>query len=163
MRKLSIAIAVGALAVCLAVAPAAAKPGPKAPKDVASTVTLVATPTTIDAATTTVAVSGNVKANSSCRKNRTVSFSYTDASGTTAVGTAVTGPNGDYSATLPKPTTTGPATVTLTATVAEAIRVTKGQSKGKGKKKGHGKKARKFNCLSGTASSVLTVPAAPTI
>ena len=162
MRKLSIAIAVGALAVCLAVAPAAAKPGPKAPKDVASTVTLVATPTTIDAATTTVAVSGNVKANSSCRKNRTVRFSYTDAGVTTDVGTAVTGPNGDYSVALPKPTTAGPL-VTLTATVDAATRKTKGQSKGKGKKKGHGKKARKFNCLSGTASSVLTVPAAPTI
>ena len=109
MRKLPIAIAVGALAVCVAVAPAVAKPGPKAPKDVASTITVVASPTTIEAATTTVAVSGNVKANSSCRKNRTVRFSYTDATGTTALTeTAVTGPNGDYSATLPKPTTTGP-------------------------------------------------------
>ena len=57
-----------------------------------------------------------LQANSSCRKNRTVRFSYVDAAGTTALTeTAVTGPNGDYSATLPKPTTTGPASVTLMA------------------------------------------------
>ena len=136
-----------------------AKPGPKAPKGVASTITVSATPTTIEPTTTTVAVSGNVGASSSCRKNRTVRFSYMDASGTTALTeTAVTGPNGDYSATLPKPTTTGPATATLMATVDEAIRVTKGQSKGKGKKKGHKKgKAKKFNCLSATAQTALTV------
>ena len=105
-----------------------------------------------------MAVSGNVKANSSCRKNRTVRFSYVDAAGTTALTeTAVTGPNGDYSATLPKPTTTGPASVTLMATVDEAVRSTKGQSKGKGKKKGHKKKAKKFNCLSATGQTTLTV------
>ena len=155
MRKLPIAIAVCALAVSLTAATAVAKKGPK---DVASTVTLVASPTTIEPTTTTVAVSGNVKANSSCRKNRTVSFSY-DASGVITVlsETAVTKSNGNYSVTLPKPTTTGPATVTLIATVEQAVRKTKGESKGKGKKKGHGKKAKKFNCLEGTAQTALTV------
>lgn len=158
MRKLPIAIAVGALAISVAAVPAVAKPGPK---NVGGTVTVVASPTTIEPTTTTVAVSGNVKANSSCRKNRTVRFSYVDANGTTALTeTAVTRSNGDYSATLPKPTTTVPvpASVTLVATVDEAVRVTKGQSKGKGKKKGHKKgKAKKFNCLSATAQTPLTV------
>jgi hypothetical protein len=160
MRKLPIAIAVGALAVSVAAVPAIAKPGPKGAKNVVSTITLVASPTTIEPTTETVAVSGNIKANSSCRKNRTVHFSYEDENGTTALTeTAVTGPNGDYSATLPKPTTTVPvpASVTLVATVDEALRVTKGQSKGKGKKKGHKKKAKKFNCLGATAQTALTV------
>ncbi len=159
MRKLPVAIAVGVLAVSLAAAPTViAKPGPKGPKNVGGTITVVATPSTIETTTTTVAASGNVKANSSCRKNRTVRFSYVDSAGTTVLTeTAVTGPNGDYSATLPKPTTTGPATVNLVATVDEAVRRTKGQSKGKGKKKGHGKKAKKFNCLSATGQSTLTV------
>ena len=40
----------------------------------------------------------------------------------------MTKPNGDYSVTLPKPTTTGPATVTLIATVEEAVRKNKGES-----------------------------------
>ena len=154
MRKLYTAIAVCALAGSLAAAPGAI--AKKGPKDVISTLTLVATPTTIEATTTSVALSGNVAANSSCRKNRTVSFSYTPEGGTaTPVGTpVVTGPNGDFSATLtPPPSTTG----TLTATVAAAQRLTKGQSKGKGKKKGHKKKAKKFNCLSATAQTALTV------
>ena len=154
MRKLPIAITVCALAVSLAAAPAVAKKGPK---NVSSTITVVASPTTIEPTTTTVAVSGNVKASSSCRKNRTVRFSYVDTGTTVLTETAVTGPNGDYSVTLPKPTTTGPASVTLIATVDEAVRTTQGQSKGKGKKKGHKKKAKKFNCLSATAQTALTV------
>jgi hypothetical protein len=157
MRKLPIAIAVGALAVSLAAVPAVAKPGPKAPKNVGATVTILASPTTIETTTTTVAVTGNVKAGSSCRKNRTVRFSYVDTAGTTALTeTALTGPNGDYSVTLPKPTTTGPASVTLMATVDEAVRTNKGSSKGK--KKGHKKgKAKKFNCLEVTGQTTLTV------
>ena len=163
MRKLPIAIAAGVLALSLAAAPAVvAKPGPKSPKspkNVGGTVTVVPTPTTIEEATTTVAVTGNVKAKSSCRKNRTVRFSYTDASGTTVLAeTAVTKPNGNYSVTLPKPSTTGPATATLTATVDQTVRKTKGSSKGK--KKGHKKgKARKFNCLEVTGTATLTVNA----
>lgn len=157
MRKHFTVIAVAALAVSLAAAPSVI--AKKGPKDVGGTVTVVPVPSTIEVSTTTVAMTGNVAASSSCRKDRTVHFSYTDSTGTTALTeTAVTKPNGDYSVTLPKPTTTGPASVTLTATVDQAVRVTKGQSKGKGKKKGHAKgKARKFNCLGATAQSVLTV------
>jgi hypothetical protein len=158
MRKLPIAIAVGVLAISLAAAPAVvAKPGAKSPKNVGGAVTVVPTPTTIEDTTTTVVVTGNVKANSSCRKNRTVRFSYTDAGGTTVLAeTAVTRSNGSYSVTLPKPTTTGPATATLTATVDQAIRKHKGSSKGK--KKGHKKgKAKKFNCLEATGTATLTV------
>jgi hypothetical protein len=158
MRKLITAIGVGMLAIGLAAAPSGlAKPGPKGAKNAATTVTFTATPSTIEAATTTLAVSGNVKANSSCRKNRTVRFSYTDANGEAALTeTAVTRPNGDFSATLPKPATVGPATVTLTAKVDAAVRTTKGSSKGK--KKGHKKgKAKKFNCLEGTGTQTLTV------
>ena len=159
MRKLPIAIAAGVLALSLAAAPAVvAKPGAKkGPKNVGGTVTVVPTPTTIEDTTTTVVVTGNVKASSSCRKNRTVRFSYTDAGGTTVLAeTAVTKSNGNYSVTLPKPTTTGPATATLTATVDQAIRKNKGSSKGK--KKGHKKgKARKFNCLEVTGTATLTV------
>jgi hypothetical protein len=161
MRKIFTLIAVGALAVSLAAAPSviAKKGHKKGSKNVAGTVTVVAAPSTIEPATATVAVSGNVKSSSSCRKNRTVHFSYTDSVGATALTeTAVTKSNGKYSVTLPKPTTTGPASVTLTATVDQATRVTKGQAKGKGKKKGHAKgKARKFNCLATTGTSVLTV------
>jgi hypothetical protein len=155
MRKLPIAIAVGALAVSLAAAPAVV--AKKGPKDVGGTVTVTATPSTIELTTTTVAVSGNVQAGSSCRKNRTVRFSYVDSTGTTALTeTAVTKPNGDYSATLPKPTTTGPSTATLVATVDQAVRTNKGSSKGK--KKGHKKgKAKKFNCLEITGQTTLTV------
>ena len=76
-------------------------------------------------------------ANSSCRKNRTVRFSYVDTAGTTVLTeTAVTGPNGDYSVTLPKPTTTGPATVTLIATVDEAVRTHQGSVEGEGQEEG---------------------------
>jgi hypothetical protein len=157
MRKYFTVIAVAALAAGLAAAPSVV--AKKGPKDVGSTVTVVPVPSTIEASTATVAVTGNVAASSGCRKDRTVRFSYTDSVGTTQLTeTAVTRPNGDYSATLPKPTTTGPAGVTLTATVDQAARVTKGQKKGKGKKKGHAKgKARKFNCLGSTAQAVLTV------
>lgn len=157
MRKIFTAIAVGALAVSLAAAPSVI--AKKGPKDVGGTVTVAATPSTIQAATTAVAVRGNVAASSSCRKSRTVRFSYVDGAGTTALTeTAVTKPNGDYSATLPKPSTAGPASVTLVATVDQTVRTTKGESKGKGKKKGHAKgKARKFNCLSTTGQAVLTV------
>jgi hypothetical protein len=156
MRKLSIAIAVGVLAVSLAAAPAVV--AKKGPKDVGGTVTVTATPSTIELTTTTVAVTGNVQSSSSCRKNRTVRFSYVDSGGasTALTETAVTKPNGDYSATLPKPTTVGPTTVNLVATVDAAVRTTKGSSKGK--KKGHKKgKAKKFNCLSLTGQTPLTV------
>ncbi len=157
MKKLMSVIAVGALAVGLTAAPSAiAKQGPKS---VPATVTVVPTPTTIDATTTTVSVSGNVAASSSCRKDRTVRFSYVNgATGavTPLATTAVTGPNGDYTAVLPKPTDTGPASVTLRATVDQSIR--KVGSKKKGKK---AKKGRQFICLEASGQSVPITVSAP--
>ena len=155
MRRTVIAIAIGALAVGLTAAPGAL--AKKGPKNVGGTVTVVAAPSVIEPTTTTVAVKGNVKANSSCRKGRTVGFSYDDGTGPVALAeTAVTKSNGDYKVTLPKPTTAGPGVVTLTATVEETVRKVKGGSKGK--KKGHKKgKAKKFNCLELSGQTALTI------
>ncbi|MGZ5357901.1 MAG: hypothetical protein ACXWF9_02810 [Solirubrobacterales bacterium] len=157
MRRIATATAVGVLAVGLAAAPGVL--AKKGPKQVGGTVTVTATPSTIEATTTTVAASGNVKASSGCRKGRTVRFSYVSESGTTPLAeTAVTRSNGDFSATLPRPLAVGPSTVTLVATVDQETR----KLKGKGKKKGHAKgKARKFNCLTAEGRTVLTVPAPP--
>jgi hypothetical protein len=155
MQRIVIAIAVGALAVGLTAAPVAV--AKKGPKDVGGTVTVAATPSTIELGTTTLAVEGNVKTDSSCRKSRTVRFSYDDGTGPVALAeTVVTKSNGDYEVTLPKPTALGPAQVTLTATVDQTVRKVKGGSKGK--KKGHKKgKAKKFNCLEISGSATLTV------
>ena len=159
MRKLITMIAVGALAAGAVAAPSAiAKP---APKQVSGTVSVTPTPTTITTTTTTVSVSGNVAANSSCRKDRTVRFSYvngTTGAVTPLATTAITGSNGDYTAVLPKPTDAAPASVTLRATVDQATR--KVGSKKKGKK---AKKGRQFICMEVTGQSVpLTVaPATP--
>ena len=157
MRKLMITIAVGALTVGAVAAPSAiAKAGPKS---VAGTVTVVPTPTTVDATTTAVSVTGNVAASSSCRKDRTVRFSYVNGSTgavTPLVTTALTGPNGDYTAVLPKPTDTGPASVTLRATVDQSVR--KVGSKKKGKK---AKKGRQFVCAATSGQSVALTVSAP--
>lgn len=162
MKKLLGAGVVCALTVGLVVAPASAV---KSTKDVVSTVTASATPTTIDPATTAVNVTGNVQANSSCRKDRPVSFAYVNGTTVTPVtptsGPTVTGPNGDFSATLPPPSTAADGTVVVRATVETALRTKKVHGKkkgaGKGKKKGAIKK-RKFNCLGDSGdSNVLTV------
>ena len=153
MRKLISATVVCALAVGLAVAPSAI--AKKTVKQVVSTVTVSAAPTS-DAvgATAAVNVTGNVKANSSCRKNRTVHFAYvTGGVAGAEVGAPVTtGPNGDFSATLPPPSPLVDGAAQVRATVDETLRtkVIKGKKKGanKGKKKGATNK-RKFNCLSG--------------
>jgi hypothetical protein len=151
MRKLLIATAVGALAASLAVAPAAI--GKKGPKLVPGTVTVMASPTTVTPATTTVTVTGNLKANSGCRKNRTVEFSYVGTGGTTPLAvTAVTGPNGDFTAVLPKPTDTAPATVTLLASLDQIDRKVGSKKKGQKPKKG-----RKFTCLAAQGQTTLTV------
>jgi len=135
------------------VAPAVAK---KAPKQVGGTVSVNAAPSTIDATTTAVTATGNVASSSSCRKGRTVRFAYVNGTTvTTLAETAVTRSNGDYTATLPKPTDTGPATVTLRATVDAAIRKVGSKKKGQKTKKG-----RVFNCLEITGNSApLTIPA----
>jgi hypothetical protein len=148
MRKLITAIAVGALAVGLTVAPGAV--AKKGPKQVSGTVSVVATPSTITPTTTTVTATGNVKANSSCRKDRTVRFTYLSGNGavTPLAETAETRSNGDYSVVLPKPADAAPATVTLQATVDQATRKVGSKKKGKKTKKG-----RKFNCLELTGQS----------
>jgi hypothetical protein len=151
MRKLFIAVAVGALAACVVAAPSAI--GKKGPKLVSGTVTVTPTPSTVTPSTTTIAVTGNVKATSSCRKDRTVRFSYAGTGGTTALTeTAETRPNGDFTAVLPKPADAAPATVTLQASVDETDRKVGSKKKGKKSKKG-----RKITCLSAQGQATLTV------
>ena len=152
MRKLVAAIAVCALAVGLTLAPGAA--GKKAPKQVGGTVSVIATPSTVTTETTTVTASGNVAANSGCRKGRTVHFSYVGPTliETALAVTATTGSNGSYSAVLPKPTDAAPATVTLKATVEPATRKVGSKKKGKKTKKG-----RVFNCLEIEGATTITV------
>src|SRR5688500_218376 len=132
MRKLVTTSAVCALAVGLTVVPGAI--GKAETKQVTSTVTASATPTTVDPTTTAVNVSGNVQANSSCRKNRTVHFAYvTGGVVGPEVGTpATTGPNGNFTATLPPPSTAADGTTQVRATVDEAERTKtiKGKNKG---------------------------------
>jgi hypothetical protein len=165
MRRIISAAAVCAMAVGLVAAPGViAKGGPKGPKQVPGTVSVNVTPTTIIATTTTVTATGNVAASSSCRKDRLVRFAYVN--GTTGVvtplaQTATTGPNGDYTAVLPKPTDTNPPTssVLLRATVDEQIRKVGSKKKGKKKKKG-----RQFVCMTVTGDSgpIAIAPATPT-
>lgn len=149
MRKLMITIALGALAAGLLAAPSAI--AVKAPKPVAGTVSVAVTPTTITPAVTSVTATGNVKANSGCRKDRTVRFAYvnTDTGAVTPLAEiALTGSNGDYTAVLPRPTDSAPATVVLRATVDQVTRKVGSKKKGKKNKKG-----RQFNCLETTADS----------
>lgn len=149
MRKLMITIALGALTAGLVAAPSAI--AVKAPKPVAGTVTVEVTPTTITPTVTSVTASGNVQANSSCRKDRTVHFAYvnTDTGVVTPLAeTAVTGSNGDYTAVLPSPTDAAPATVVLRATVDQVTRKVGSKKKGKKDKKG-----RQFDCLETTGDS----------
>jgi hypothetical protein len=153
MRKFIGATAALALGVGLVAGPgAAAKPGqhgPAGPKNVAGTVTVNVTPTTITPTTTSVTASGNVAASSSCRKDRTVHFAYVNGTTVTPLAqTAETGPNGNYSAVLPKPTDVAPATVTLQATVDAVTRKVGSKKKGKKTKKG-----RVFNCLEASGQS----------
>lgn len=152
MRKLLTATAVCALAVGLTVAPGAI--AKKGPKQVGGAASVVATPSTVTADTTTIAVSGNVAASSNCRKDRTVHFSYVNSLGveTPLAVTAETRSNGNYTATLPKPTDAAPATVTLKATVDPAVRKVGSKKKGKKTKKG-----RVFNCLEIQGQATLTV------
>jgi len=66
--------------------------------------------------------------------------------------TAVSGPNGDFAASLPKPADAAPATVTLEATAGQVDRRVGSAKKGKKPKKG-----RKITCLSATGQAALTV------
>lgn len=160
MKKLIGACAICAMAVGLVVVPSAL--GVKSPKIVGGSVTVGFSPSTITSTTSSVAASGNVAANSSCRKGRTVRFSYVNGATVTPLAvTAVTRPNGDYTATLPKPTDTNPptASVLLRVTVDPATRTVGGKKKGRRTKKG-----RAFNCLQLTAdSSPIAIAASPTV
>jgi hypothetical protein len=161
MKKLIGACAVCAMAIGLVVVPSAF--GVKSPKIVGGSVTVGVSPTTITSTTSSVAATGNVASNSSCRKGRMVHLAYVEngVAGPDA-GTAITRSNGDYSATLPKPTVTNPSaggTVVLRATVDPATRSV-------GKKKGqHSKRGRQFQCLQLTAdsSSITVLPPPPTV
>jgi hypothetical protein len=162
MRKIIGASAVCALAIGLVAAPAGAV---KAPKQVSGTVSVLVSPNPVPSTATSVTASGNVAASSSCRKDRTVRFQYVN----TATGaveplavTAVTRPNGDYSATLPRPAAptppaTLPQTYVLQASVDQTTRKVGSKKKGKKTKKG-----RQFICLQITGqSSPVTFSAPP--
>ncbi len=156
MRKRLTMIALGSLIACFAVSPGALGNnghGQKAPKQAPGSISLTASPSTVTSTTSTISVTGNVMATSGCRKGRTVEFSYVGTGGTTPLTvTAVTGPNGDFAATLPKPTDAAPATVTLQATAGQVDRKVGSAKKGKKAKKG-----RKITCLSASAQTTLTV------
>jgi hypothetical protein len=166
MRKLVSAGVVCALAIGLVAVPGAlAKKGPKL---VGGAVSVNVTPTTFttgDTTVTTASVNGNVASNSNCRKFRTVRFEWVDAATNLVVPPAIattspTGPNGDYSAVVPRPSVTNPPTtsVYLRAIVDPATR------KVGSKKKRKTKKGRVFNCqqITGQSAPVSILPA-PTI
>jgi hypothetical protein len=147
MKKLICATAVCALATGLVAAPGAL--GVKSPKLVGGGVSVGVTPIPLPNTTTSVSVTGNVAASSDCRKDRTLHFSWvSNGVAGPEVGTAVTRPNGDFTATLPRPTETSTTTssVSLRTTVDQVSR--KVGSKKKGKK---AKGGRQFTCLSMTA------------
>src|SRR3954452_5845230 len=152
MKKLISACAVCAVAGGLVAVPNTL--GVKSPKQVNGTVSVNVTPSTFttgDTTVTTATVSGNVASGSGCRKDRTVHFAYVNGATVTPLAqTATTGPNGDYTATVPRPTDTNPPTssVTLRATVDPLTRKVGSKKKGKKTKKG-----RAFNCLQVTGDS----------
>jgi hypothetical protein len=158
MKKLIGSAAVCALAVGLVVVPGAG--AVKSPKLVGGAVGALVTPNPIPSTATTVTASGNVASNSSCRKDRTVGFAWVNGATVTPLAeTAETGPNGNYSAVLPRPTDTPPATVALQVTVDQTFRKVGSKKKGKKTKKG-----RQFNCLELTGLSgpiTLEAPPAP--
>jgi hypothetical protein len=152
MRKLVSACALCAVAVGLVVVPSAL--GVKSAKQVGGTVSVSASPSVVGIYTQSITASGSVSSSSSCKKDRTVHFAYVNGATVTPLPeTATTGPSGKYTATLPVPSDTPPATVTLRATVDSAIRKVGSKKKGKKTKKG-----RAFNCLELTGdSSPITV------
>jgi hypothetical protein len=147
MKKLISAIAVCALAIGLIAVPGAL--GVKSTKLVSGTVSVGVTPVPLPDATRTVGVTGNLASSSSCRSGRTVHFFWvTNGVAGSEVGNAMTGANGDFSATLPRPTDTSTSTssATLRTTVDQVTRKVGSKKKGKKTKKG-----RAFECLSLTA------------
>ncbi|MFL5908340.1 MAG: hypothetical protein ACJ75Z_12190 [Solirubrobacterales bacterium] len=147
MRKQISAAAVCAVAVGLVAVPNAG--AVKSDKMVFGTVTVGESPNPVaDSYQGTIAVTGNVASNSSCRKYRTVNFDWVigampavDA----APPTTITGPNGDFSAALQRPPVTSAtaSSVILRVTVDQAFRKIGGKKKSRREKL----KGRKFNCL----------------
>jgi hypothetical protein len=166
MKKLLSACGVLALAIGLVVAPGAV--AKKGPKQVYGTVSVNVTPTSFttgDTSVTEASVSGNVASNSNCRKFRHITFEWVDGAGVVlpsplnpiAVETD-TGPNGDFSATIPRPNVTNPPQTTpiyLRATAEFTVR------KVGSKKKRKTKKGRAFHCMeiSGLSGPVTILPA----
>ena len=154
MRKLLGATAICLLAGAAIISATAVGKGPKAqPKQVAGTLSVLATPSTLGTADAATTATGNLKSNSGCRKDRVVRFSYTGSAGTTQLAeTAETRSNGDFSAVLPRPTDMAPATVTLLVSVDQADRRVGSKKKGKKQKKG-----RKIVCLAASGQTTLTL------
>ena len=87
MRKLLSAIAIGLLASAFVVSATAIGKGPKSPKQVPGIgVGGGHAEHRSGRADTTTTVTGNVKSNSGCRKDRIVRFAYTGTGGTTQLG-----------------------------------------------------------------------------
>jgi hypothetical protein len=153
MRKLLSACAVLAVAVGLVVAPGAG--AVKSPKSVYGSVSLNVTPNPLPNATSTVTATGNVASNSNCRKDRDITFAWVNgATITPATGSAETRSNGDYTATVSRPTETAPGTTSIVLRATAAQEKRKVGSKKKGKKK---KKGRKFICEQISGDSTVTL------
>jgi len=158
MKKLISAVAACALAIGLVVVPSAL--GVKSPKLVLGTVSVGVSSSPLPDTTPTETVTGNVASSSSCRKDRTVHFAYVVGGVQGAdVGTAVTRSNGDFTATVPRPTQTSSTapSVTLRTSVDQVTRKVGSKKKGQKTKKG-----RVFQCLSVSADVPITLQAPPT-
>ncbi len=148
MRRIFMAGATCVLAIALIAAPGVtAKKKVKKPRNISGTVTVTATsPVTVAAPLTLM--KGNVQAQASCRKSRTVHLRIVNQDGTPVAGGLdlawPTGPNGDFEVSDNAPTE--PGTYTLKTTVDGVFR-----------KSGKGKNAKKFNCLPITGPDVPVV------
>jgi hypothetical protein len=146
MRKPPAAIAACALVLGLTAAVAAA--GEANPREVSALVSVVATPSTVTPATTTVTASGNVQAKRGCRRSRRIRLAYDvdviqNQTPDTQLGTVTTNSDGNFTAVVPKPTQArADKTVTLFASVKRKIR----------KKSG-----RDIKCLDTRSGTTLTV------
>jgi hypothetical protein len=158
MKKLISAAVVCGLAIGLVAVPSAL--GVKSPKLVVGTVSVGVSSSPLPDSTTTENVTGNVASSSSCRKGRTVHFSWVANGVPTDAGVAFTGSNGDFNATVPRPaqTSTTTSSVILRTTVDQVTRTVGSKKKGKKTKKG-----RAFVCLSISADVPVALEPAPTL
>jgi hypothetical protein len=159
MKKLISAAVVCGLAIGLVAVPGAL--GVKSPKLVAGSVSVGVSSSPLPDTTTTESVTGNLASNSSCRKDRTVRFSWvSNGVQSPDAGSAVTHSNGDFSAVVPRPadTSTTTSSVILRTTVDQVTRRVGSKKKGKKTKKG-----RAFECLSISADVPVALQAPPTL